>query len=156
MKARTLVLGIGSPFISDDAIGFRVVDELSKLGLPDVDLEQASISGLDLIEMMLDYKRVIVVDAILTGNSLPGKIMILGEESLSATVHGINPHEANIGTTVALGRELEPERMPKEIVFVAVEVNDIWTVSDRMTPEVEESLPEAVRTTMALIQAESL
>ncbi|OPY31307.1 MAG: hydrogenase 2 maturation endopeptidase [Methanomassiliicoccales archaeon PtaU1.Bin124] len=152
MKARTLVLGIGSPFITDDALGFRVADEIRKKNLPDVDVDEASVSGLDLIEVMIDYERVIVVDAILTGAFPAGKVMVLGEESLTATVHGVNPHEVNIGTTIALGKQLEPERFPKEVTFVAVEVNDVWTVADRMTPEVEASLPEAVQTVIDLIE----
>ena len=32
MKARTLVLGIGSPIVTDDAIGFRIVDKLRSNG----------------------------------------------------------------------------------------------------------------------------
>ena len=45
MKARTLVLGIGSPIVSDDAIGFRIVDRLRTMALEDVDLEEASTSA---------------------------------------------------------------------------------------------------------------
>ncbi|HEY3419343.1 MAG TPA: hydrogenase maturation protease [Methanomassiliicoccales archaeon] len=152
MKSRTLVLGIGSPIVTDDAIGFRIVDQLRTMALKDVDLEEASTSGLDLIEMMLDYQLVIVVDAIVTTNYAPGTVMVLGEESFHATIHGTNPHEVNVGTALELGRKLEPERMPREIFFVAVEVNDVWTVGDTMTPEVEESLPEAVQTVLDLIE----
>jgi hydrogenase maturation protease len=152
MKARTLVLGIGSPIVSDDAVGFRIVDRLRTMSLEDVDLEEASTSGLDLIEMMLDYRLVIVVDAIVTTNYAPGTVMVLGEESFHATIHGTNPHEVNVGTALELGRKLEPERMPKEIFFVAVEVNDVWTVGDTMTPEVEAALPEAVQTVLDLIE----
>jgi len=152
MKARTLVLGIGLPYVSDDALGFRVAAEIRKMNLPDVDVDEANVSGLDLIEIMIDYQRVIVVDAILTGNFPAGKVMVLGSESLPVTVHGVNPHEMNIGTTIALGKQLEPERFPSEIEFVAVEVNDVWTVNDVMTPEVEKALPEAVQTVVDLIE----
>ncbi len=152
MKARTLVLGIGSPIVTDDAIGFRIVDQLRTMALDDIDLEEASISGLDLIELMLDYQLVIVVDAIVTNNYAPGTVMVLGEESFHATIHGTNPHEVNVGTALELGRKLEPDRMPKEIFFVAVEVNDVWTVGDTMTPEVEDALPEAVQTVIDLIE----
>jgi len=156
MKAPVLVLGIGSPVVSDDALGFRVVDELRKMKVPGIDIDEASVSGLDLIEMMLDYQLVIVVDAILTGSFPPGKVMVLGQESLEATVHGVNPHDVNIGTTIALGKQLEPERFPKEVVFVAVEVNDVWTVSDHMTPEVEASLSEAVQTVVDLAEGKEV
>jgi hydrogenase maturation protease len=156
MKASVLVLGIGSPVVCDDAIGFHVIDQLRKKGLQDVDIEEACTSGLDLIEIMLDYKKVIVVDAILSGQFQAGKVMVLGEDSLSATVHGVNPHEANVGTTLELGRSLEPERMPKEVWFVAVEVNDVWTVSDCMTPDVEAAVPEAVQTVIDLINGKEV
>ena len=62
----------------------------------------------------------------------------------------------NVGTTIALGKQLEPERMPKEVIFVAVEVNDVWTVNDRMTPEVEAALPEAVQTVLDLIDGKDV
>lgn len=156
MRSPVLVLGIGSPYVTDDALGFRVLDEVRKLNPAGVDFEEASVSGLDLIEIMLDYERVIVVDAILTGTYPVGKVMVLGEDSLSATVHGVNPHEMNVGTTIALGKQLEPERMPKEVIFVAVEVNDVWTVNDRMTPEVEAALPEAVQTVLDLIDGKDV
>jgi hydrogenase maturation protease len=154
MKGKTLVLGIGSPVVTDDAIGFRIVDRLRTMDLKNVDLEEASTSGLDLIEMMLDYDLVIVVDAIVTTQYAPGTVMVLGEESFHATIHGTNPHEVNVGTALELGRKLEPERMPKEIFFVAVEVNDVWTVGDTMTPEVEGALPEAIQTVLDLINGE--
>ena len=62
---RTLVLGIGSPIMCDDAIGLRVLGELATLNLEGVDLEEVCASGLDLIEIMMDYDRVIIVDAII-------------------------------------------------------------------------------------------
>lgn len=148
---RTLVLGIGSPIMCDDAIGIRVLQELEKKGLEDVDLKEACTSGLDLIELMLDYRRVIVVDAIMNTAHRPGTVMVLRPEDFSSTVHGVNPHEANIATTIELGRALEPERFPREILFVAVEVNDVFTVSETMTPQVEAALGRTVDKVLELI-----
>lgn len=150
---RTLVLGIGSPIMCDDAIGLRVVNELAAMKLEGVDLEEACCSGLDLIEVMMDYDRVIIVDAIIESGHPPGTVMELGAEAFADTVHGSNPHEANIATTIELGKRLAPERFPKEFRFVAIEANDVGTVTDKMTPEVEAALPEAVKTILRLIQA---
>jgi hydrogenase maturation protease len=151
MSGKTLVLGIGSPIMCDDAIGLRTLQELAKRNVQGVDLIEACTSGLDLIELMLDYERVIVVDAILKSSQKPGTVMVLRPEAFSDTVHGTNPHEANIATTIELGRTLMPERFPKEILFVAVEVNDVFTVSEAMTPEVEAALEETVQTVLKLI-----
>jgi len=148
---KTLVLGIGSPIMCDDAIGLRVLQELTRMKVEGVDLQEACVSGLDLIEIMMDYDRVIVVDAIIKSGHKPGTIMVLDPQAFGDTVHGTNPHEANVATTIELGRTLEPERFPKDIKFVAVEVNDVFTVSEEMTPEVEAALESTVEKVLELI-----
>jgi hydrogenase maturation protease len=151
MKNRTLVLGIGSPIMCDDAIGLRVLQELGKRGVQGVDLEEACVSGLDLIEIMLDHELVIIVDAIIQSGHPPGTVMVLSPEDFSDTVHGTNPHEANVATTIELGKVLEPDRFPKKVRFVAVEANDVITVTDKMTPEVEAALERTVDKVLELI-----
>jgi len=148
---KTLVLGIGSPIMCDDAIGLRVLQELAEMKVEGVDLQEACVSGLDLIEIMMGYDRVIVVDAIIKSGHKPGTIMVLDPQAFGDTVHGTNPHEANIATTIELGRTLEPERFPKDIKFVAVEVNDVFTVSEEMTPEIEAALDSTVEKVLELI-----
>ncbi|NLI74174.1 MAG: hydrogenase maturation protease [Euryarchaeota archaeon] len=150
---KILVLGIGSPIMCDDAIGLRVLEELKTMELEGVDLQDACCSGFDLIEVMMDYDKVILIDAIIDSGYPPGTVMELCADAFADTVHGSNPHEANIGTTIELGKKLEPERFPKEFYFVAVEANDVATVSEHMTPEVEAALPEAVKTVLKLIGA---
>jgi len=153
MSKRTLVLGIGSPIMCDDAIGLRVLNELSRMDLKGVDLEEACTSGLDLIEIMMGYDRVILIDAIINSGHPPGTILQLRPEDFANTVHGTNVHEANIATTIELGRTLDPERFPRDILFVAVEANDVFTVIDQMTPELEAALPRVVKTVLELIES---
>lgn len=153
MKASRLVLGIGSPLICDDALGFRVVEELEKMNVPDLDLDQQSVSGLDLIEIMMDYRKVVVVDAIVTEQYPAGTVMLLQPEDFKNAIHGSNPHEVNIHMAIELGQRLAPDRMPKDISFVAVEVNDVWTVTDQMTDEVKAAVPLAVEAVIKLLDA---
>jgi hydrogenase maturation protease len=150
---RKLVLGIGSPIMCDDAIGLRVLQELERRGVQGVDLKEACTSGLDLIEVMIDYDLVIVIDAIINSSNPPGTIMVLSPEDFSNTVHGANPHEANIATTLELGRTLQPDRFPRRIIFVAVEANDVFTVSEEMTPDLEAALEHAVDRVLQLLAA---
>ena len=150
-KNDNLVIGIGSPYISDDAIGIKVVESIMKMDLPNVDAEEASVSGLDMIEKMLDYQRVVVVDSIVSGESEPGTIHVLTPEDFAHTVHGTNPHETNIATAMELGRLLEPERFPKQIFFVAVEALNVVDICEEMTPAVKAALPVAVQTVLRLL-----
>lgn len=153
MSKRTLVLGIGSPIMCDDAIGLRVLNELSAKGLAGVDLVEACTSGLDLIEIMIGYDRVILIDAIINSGHPPGTILQLRPEDFSNTVHGTNVHEANIATTIELGKALAPDEFPQDILFVAVEANDVFTVTDHMTPALEAALPKVVQTVLDLINS---
>ncbi len=155
MTNRTLVLGIGSPIMCDDAIGLRVLQELKNRGVHGVDLEEACTSGLDLIEIMLDHDRVIIVDAIINSSHPPGTVLVLDPEEFGDSVHGTNPHAANVATTLELGKKLQPERFPKDVRFVAVEANDVFTMSETMTPEVEGALERTVLTVLGLIEDET-
>jgi len=151
MKASRLLLGIGSPIVCDDGLGFRVVEEIKAMNLPDLDVDQQSVSGLDLIEIMMDYKKVVVVDAIVTEKYPAGTVMLLEPEDFKNALHGTNPHETNIHMAIELGKRLSPGRMPTDIQFVAVEVNDVWTVTDIMTEDVEKAVPAAVQAVLKLL-----
>lgn len=144
MSRKTLLLGIGNPILTDDAIGILVAREISKMGLPDVDVEEIAASGIEVMELMLDYEKVVIVDAIRRPDVEPGKIMRLEEMDFSHTVHGSSPHGVNLSTAIALGRQTAPYRMPKEIVFYAMQAEDVNTFSESLTPRVRERLPALV------------
>jgi hydrogenase maturation protease len=154
MKGRKdkLVLGIGSPFISDDQVGLRVAESIMKMDLPDVDVDEASVSGLDLIEMILDYKRVIIVDAITSREYEPGTVRVLDRGAFTHAVHGTNPHEANVVTAFELGKRLEPTRFPDDIRFVAIEAQNTYDISEEMTPPVKAALPLAIQTVLEILR----
>jgi len=66
---KTLVIGLGNPILGDDGVGWKVAKELTTLIDPDtsVEIDCASLGGLSLMERMLGYQRVIVIDSMETG-----------------------------------------------------------------------------------------
>lgn len=138
--------------MSDDSVGLRVAEEVRNLGLEGVEVQDHSTSGLDIIEIVLDFDRVIVVDAIITGRFLPGTFRALTTEDFDHTISSGSPHEINIFTAIELGKSIYSERMPNEIVLVAVEVADVVTVSDEMTVEVESAIPKIVDEVKRLLE----
>ncbi|MEM2838554.1 MAG: hydrogenase maturation protease [Thermoplasmata archaeon] len=144
MKRKTLLLGIGNPIRTDDAIGILVAREISKMRLPDVDVEEIAASGIEVMELMLDYDKVVIVDAIMLPDRSPGEIMRLEEKDFSHTVHGASPHGVNLSTAIMLGKKTAPSRMPKEIVFYAMQAADVDTFSESLTPDVKKSLPALI------------
>jgi len=143
-RVKTLVLGVGNPILMDDGIGIHVVRELKKLNLPGVEVEELPASGLELLDMVVGYDKVIIVDAIRTKGGIPGDFYSLTEDDFVRSVHGASPHGINIPTALAMGRKIVPERMPKELTFIAVEVEEIELVSEDLTPSVERALPKVV------------
>lgn len=141
---RILIVGVGNPIKSDDGVGIHVARRLNGLGLPGVDIEELPASGLELLDMVLGYDRVVIVDAIQTEGGRPGRVYILKESDFERTVHGTTPHGINIATALALGRRLLADKMPAEVFFVAIEAQDIINVSEEMTPDVTAAVPGIV------------
>ena len=140
-----LVIGLGSPIMTDDAIGLEVVDEIEKMNIPDVETRQEAVGGLDIIPILWGYKHVVIVDAIQTGQYEPGTIMFFNPEDFNETIGDASAHDINLATAMRIGREMEPEMMPDEVAFIAIEAEDIGTVNEGMTPKLIEAKPSAVK-----------
>ena len=141
IPVKVLVLGVGNPILSDDGVGIHVARELKKRDIPGVDVEELAASGLELLDVVRGYDKVVIIDAIQTTKGKPGELYILEEKDFEKSIHGSSPHGINIATALALGRKLVPNEMPKEVVFFAVEAEDLVNVSERLTPKVAEALP---------------
>ena len=137
----TLLLGMGNPLLSDDAVGIRLVEEFRRrlgnaAGLEII--KECPIGGLDLLPIIEGYDRLLVVDSIKTGGGVPGNWFHFTAERLRATVHLAGIHDANFATALSLGRQLGM-RLPsdQDIHIFAVEVLDNCTFCDRMTDRLE-------------------
>lgn len=144
LTVKTLIVGVGNPILSDDGVGIYAARMLLARGLPGVSIEELPASGLELLDMVLDYDRVVIVDAIQTEGGVPGDHYILTEGDFRRAVHGTSPHGFNIATALAMGRQVVPERMPEEVFFVAIEAKDVEEFREGLTPEVSARLPAIV------------
>jgi len=147
-----LVIGLGSPIMTDDAVGLRIADAVEKMDISGVEVKQEAIGGLDIIPLIRGYRNVIIVDAIKTGAYAPGTVIIFDPEDFEPTVANASAHEFNLATAMHIGRQLEPDMMPDTVKFVAVEVLDIMTLGETMTEDVEAALPDAVDTVVNMIR----
>ena len=143
MKA--LVLGIGNPILSDDGVGIRVAHEVGEnLNDPQVAVSETSAAGLTLLDSMLGYDKVIIIDAIQTKEGKAGQIYRMKPEDFSSAKRLSSPHQINLVTALELGRMLNLA-MPREISVFAVEAKDTDTFSEKCTPEVEKAIPEVAK-----------
>ena len=141
---KTLVLGLGNPILTDDGVGPRVAKELEgRVDQQEVTVEETSMAGLSLLDLLADYDRAIIVDAIQTVGGKPGQIYRLNPEALDITRHAASPHDVNFATALELGKRLGLT-LPRQIDMFAIEVADASTFSEECTPEVREAIPVCV------------
>jgi hydrogenase maturation protease len=142
---KTLVLGMGNPILSDDGAGIRVAQEIGKkLNDPCVTVSETGAAGLSLLDSIIGYDKVIIIDAIQTRKGKAGQIYRMGPEDFSFAKHISSPHQINLVTALELGKMLNLA-MPQRIAIFAVEAKDVTNFSETCTPEVERAIPEVVK-----------
>jgi hydrogenase maturation protease len=136
----TLVLGLGNDILTDDAIGLRVAAALRErlAGQQGITVTQTAEMGLALLDLVVGFDRLVIIDAIQTKNAAPGFVHEFDAEHLPA-LPAISPHFLGIGETLALGKELGLS-VPTFATIFAVEVEDPFTVGTSLTPRLEASL----------------
>ncbi|MBI1387840.1 MAG: hydrogenase maturation protease [bacterium] len=141
---KTLILGLGNDFIADDGAGVEAARLLEGelRGLDDVEVMECALSGAALLDILIDYDRVILIDAVKTGQVKPGTISELWLEDLGEVI-APSPHYAGLPELLALARQLELN-FPREFVIFAVETEDPYTIGGAMTEPVRAALPEVV------------
>ena len=143
---KTLLLGMGNPILCDDAVGIRLANYLGEwlAHVPGLSvLEECSVGGLNILEVVAGYERLIILDSIKTGGAEPGYWYRFTGESLRETMHLDSVHDTNLATALALGRKLGV-KLPedKDIHIFAVEVQDNITFSEQMTEPLERGFLE--------------
>ncbi len=142
---KTLVLGLGNPILSDDGVGIKIAHEVRRqLNNPHVTVAETSAAGLSLLDSIVGYDKVIIIDAIQTEKGQAGQIYNMGSEDFSLTKHLSSPHQINLVTALELGKMLNLA-MPQEITILAVEAKDVSTFSESCTPAVKKAIPEVVK-----------
>ena len=145
-RRRTLVLGMGNPILSDDAIGIVLATALGeRLGaIPGVDvIEECCVGGLNLLDLLTGYDRMIALDSIKTIDGTPGTWYAFDATALRETMNLRNVHDANFATSLALGRQVGTHLPSDEDChIVAVEIADNMTFSEELTPALQAALPQ--------------
>jgi hydrogenase maturation protease len=152
---RTLVIGLGNPILTDDGVGVKVAyavrDALASGGHSDVTVTEASVGGLRLMELMVGYDRVVLIDALQLSNAKPGTIrrMTLEElRTISPTQHSTCAHDTSLVTALDLGRQLGLP-LPKEFTIYAVGVENVTWFGEQPTPAVAEAVPQVTAAVLA-------
>lgn len=145
-----LVLCLGNALRRDDAVALRVADALDAAPEPGAVIRRSARSGLYLLDDMEGFERVVVVDAVRTGASPPGTVHSVPLEAIHSP-EGPSPHAIGLPSALARARAAGAPA-PSRIHVVAIEVLDLETVGEGLTPPVEAAVPEATRAARQAVQ----
>lgn len=150
---RTLVIGLGNPILTDDGVGVRVAEAVRE-ALPEgapLDVREVSVGGLTLMEHMVGYERVILIDAFIAPTEPPGAVRRMTLEDLhavSATQHTASTHDTSLVTALEMGRRMGLP-LPDDVVVYGVVVTNVIDFSDALTPAVAAAIPAAATAVLA-------
>ncbi len=151
-----LVLGLGNPILGDDGVGWRVAHEVRaalRQGNESIEVDVASLGGLSLMERILGYSRVILVDAIETGENPVGHVGMFPLEALPNPTwgHTSSAHDTSLVTALRAAEEMG-EVTPHRIDVVAIETRQSYDFGESLTPPVQAAVVEATRKVLGALE----
>ena len=156
---KTLVLGLGNDLYGDDGIGIHIIElinrhteikqKLSVLCDP-VEFIPCSQTGLSLLDVIIGYDSLIIIDTIKKQNPTTGKIHTM-EGSELRFIPGPSPHYVSIPQSIEIGKKLGL-KVPKNIKIIAIEAKNMYNLGEKLTEEMKEKVPVVIKKLKSLLR----
>jgi hydrogenase maturation protease len=155
---KTIVIGLGNPILSDDGVGWKVVEQIqSQFGnrKSEIEFDCLSLGGLSLMERMIGYQRAILVDSMETGQSPAGSVRVikLAELDNPSAGHSASAHDTSLINALEAANTMGLP-VPQSVEIVAIEAKNVYDFSEELSPAVAEAVPLAVIAVMDLLKME--
>ncbi len=137
-----LVLGIGNILLRDEGVGVRVIEQMQKMHLPDdVELIDGGTAGADLLDVLAERRKVIVIDAV-QADCEPGTVLRFNADDLVRPDGvGMSLHELGLGEALTMTRQLGCA--PKDVVVFGIKPKDIECGLE-LSEEIVTSVPKVI------------
>ncbi len=140
---KKLILGIGNILQSDEGLGVHIVNQIASgdtIFPDDVEIVDGGTAGFDLIPLMKDREKIIIVDA-LKADSEPGSIYRFKPEHAMPVKSAFSMHEG--GITEVLGMMKLMGHSP-EVEIIGIVPENITTMDINLSDAVKRSVPRAI------------
>jgi hydrogenase maturation protease len=140
---KTLVIGLGNPILTDDGVGIYTARAVRD-SLPDdanVDVIELSVGGLAIMEAMIGYQHVILIDALWSPPDQVGQVCMFEAGNLPDTLNTCSAHDTDLPTALRVGRSLGACIPPDDrIQIVAITANNVLDFGEQPTPAVAKAI----------------
>jgi len=149
-----VVIGLGNPILGDDGIGWRVADAV-RARAPEVEVDCLALGGLSLMERLVGYQRVIIIDSIQTRDGHIGQVYRLALDDLPdfSSGHSTAAHDTSLQTALKMGRAMGAQ-LPDQVYVVGIEAERVFDFSEELTPRVAAASPEATQAVLELLDTQ--
>jgi hydrogenase maturation protease len=144
-----LILGIGNILLRDEGVGVRVIERMQKIRLPDdVELIDGGTAGADLMDVLAERKKVIVIDAV-QADCEPGTILRFTADDLTGPDGvGMSLHELGLGEALKMTKQLGCA--PENVVVFGIKPKDI-SCGLELSEQISASVPQVIELVLAEI-----
>ena len=142
VRSPILVLGIGNVLLRDEGIGVHIIEEMKKNDLPDnVELVDGGTGGADLLDVIAERQKVIVIDAV-QGDYKPGTLIrFTAEDLVKLDGTEVSLHELGLYETLLMAKMLGCE--PKEVIIIGIKPKEIkWGLE--LSEEIKPLVPKII------------
>ena len=145
-----LVLGIGNILLRDEGVGVRVIEQMQEIPVPDdVELVDGGTAGADLLDVLAERQKVIVIDAV-QADCEPGTVLrFTADDLVRPDGVGISLHELGLGEALTMTRQLGCA--PKDVVVFGIKPKDLGCGLE-LSEEIAASVPKVVKLVLAEIE----
>ena len=159
MLLKTLILGLGNPILGDDGVGWRVVEMLGEYNAEEaesnralqtpyesVEFDCAALCGLSLMERLIGYHRVLLIDALNIPEQPVGAVIQSNLKEISNPLSGrlSSAHDTTLETALKIGQQLGAP-LPKEICIIGINTTFCFEFSETLSSTVAAAIPKAVQ-----------
>jgi len=149
---KILILGMGNDILMDDGIGPRLVRDLSEMNINSkIRFNVACCGGLEMMEYIKGYDKVIFIDAIRTRDGKPGDVYSFIPSDFRETSHLSNLHDIYFLTALELGNKLELD-LPVDLHIIAVEILEDMEFSEDLTLPLKKEYPRILKKVLSLVK----
>lgn len=134
---------MGNPILGDDGVGIQIVRSArERINQETVDVKEASVRGIELVELMIGYHRAVLVDA------MDSRFLDVGE-TRRFSIHDFEPcattiHDLNVINALSIANRLGIDNIPEHITVVGIGIGEARTFTESMNPQVINSIPRAM------------